>query len=1262
MDTTNLLDDDVFSPQTSDKPMRPAIRGPGDLTPPSSGSHHDRQAPQMLMSPPPEEVLRSTRARSNDTRFSSSPQKQRRPGGPARRQDSQHAKRKRVHVRAPDELLKYAVEAVDEPPVASTSQVTIDATPNPKPRKQSKLDVPNANEPTTPTKPAQRLSQSPTKRALLQSPHANNPNADYIPPLHDPSRVYLSNRRVNTPVPHYEPPPDRFTPPREVMYTPVPSVSKSSKRKSTPWSRTKGKEKKLTIQIKKEPPEIDLSAPIPPGSPTDDPLLLHGPPPSTARRKRPPRASAIPTYSRDTPPISSTSPIRAPFEDTTQLLDMTMTGNVDTVDDVDDTYDAPLPPVFDFNEDRASSWSEDDPDFTPTDIRGEEGDFTGKYKILEVPTKADPPSSCTKERMDRWGRPVSPFPYQTSHLIPASPAEQGSARPDGLDVELSPATLHPAVLASADRAHIALQPSTLIDDMCESDMQGPPPSSSPSVSSSPRHPPVVEVVIPVATEEDLLPPSDPPSSPHALYDEGSSDGFYLGNDTIAEYEVPLAGGDTTSSEGGDVHSDTLPGALEDSSDGSYHRSDEKSADNGLEDTRVTALVHDQGSGADDSFAVRQTACDSSGIPTDVQAIPVSLEEPVDGEVVPARPVVSEDDQEVEEDAESVVRELSHEPDVRDDDDESKETTFFRTRTPLGNKLQVFSSPHNPFDTRSLLPISSDGHRRQDNRLSMSYGPLRQLPELSSIDTKNAEVIETEELIEGSGLEDFDPSVIKITSEDPMAAARAAAILRLHKYDCLEKPSTSKRPQLLLETVLKTSRRKSVAQSGISKSTPVSSHRRSTLGGMIGDKVIRPGSPAVTLSELLREAEESLIVEEEGPVLTLSFASPALSRVSSPMFKTPSHLGASSIMKTSFPSQQVASVSGPRDWTKLDWKVLDGCYTDERISLAEKRGLWAGALAPAEEINPESVVDRYVKLMNGENVIDKLGSAFTRENLLKRVRALRRKQNSGNIAPPTHSPSASHHWTPSQNYSVLMSPNVSLCEDLLPLPRLTSRYGVSTTTPAKHVRNSELGAEVLAAPSSTKVSDGFVGLPDPRRVQPLLPGPSSFSLAGKVKGLIFSYLPKTSKPPPVPLAVPKLDKGLGLPPPPPELFRKPRQPITTPAPKPAIKPPHPRDLVQLQHVSQQRPSMLPRLVQKPQQWTEPNSAHFQLPSISTSTDLIRHRRDSGASVKDLVKSFESMEQLQTMKRESEEAMELKRKKNIHDWNNARAVKDKPVWRP
>ena len=65
MDRSNLHDTDVFASKSTRVPRKSTARksgrqsiGPGELTPPSSGSQHEREPPRMLMSPPPEEELR----------------------------------------------------------------------------------------------------------------------------------------------------------------------------------------------------------------------------------------------------------------------------------------------------------------------------------------------------------------------------------------------------------------------------------------------------------------------------------------------------------------------------------------------------------------------------------------------------------------------------------------------------------------------------------------------------------------------------------------------------------------------------------------------------------------------------------------------------------------------------------------------------------------------------------------------------------------------------------------------------------------------------------------------------------------------------------------------------------------------------------------------------------------------------------------------------------------------------------------------------
>ena len=47
-------------------------------------------------------------------------------------------------------------------------------------------------------------------------------------------------------------------------------------------------------------------------------------------------------------------------------------------------------------------WSDSDDD---EELVGE-GEYTGKFMTMTVKTKVDPPTSATKSRMDRWGRPI----------------------------------------------------------------------------------------------------------------------------------------------------------------------------------------------------------------------------------------------------------------------------------------------------------------------------------------------------------------------------------------------------------------------------------------------------------------------------------------------------------------------------------------------------------------------------------------------------------------------------------------------------------------------------------------------------------------------------------------------------------------------------------------------------------------------------------------------------------------------------------------
>lgn len=305
---------------------------------------------------------------------------------------------------------------------------------------------------TTPSKPQRAL--------IVKSPYSSNPNADFIPdiPPDAPRRSIASARaRRTTPIPPYEPPSEVFTPPREVLMTP--SVSKSSKRKTNGKQSTlKGKNiLKVVIpapSIKKELPNIDLSAPMPPPSPSDDPLLLSGPilaPSSTPTRppmEREQRSVGVGTSAPTAlavalelpPPPSPTRylpPSSSPVDDVdgVQVFDWACTDPEGSTDfsmmDMDQAdADVPCLPLFDLNlEDLPASsdaggWSDSDDDGEARcgddrenrdEVEGE-GEYTGRWKTVKVRTKLDPPSSATRERMEQWGRPITPFPKKIAKL------------------------------------------------------------------------------------------------------------------------------------------------------------------------------------------------------------------------------------------------------------------------------------------------------------------------------------------------------------------------------------------------------------------------------------------------------------------------------------------------------------------------------------------------------------------------------------------------------------------------------------------------------------------------------------------------------------------------------------------------------------------------------------------------------------------------------------------------------------------------------
>ncbi|KAF8711633.1 hypothetical protein AX14_013201, partial [Amanita brunnescens Koide BX004] len=270
-------------------------------------------------------------------------------------------------------------------------------TPNPKPRKYSK----QLTNPESPT----RSTFSPTHTFVI-SPEPADATASLKP--------RPRSRRSVTPLPPYEPPSVVLTSPREVMAAPTFTNRRKSKLKvhARPGSIK-------IIPVKKELPDIDLSAPMPPPSPTDDPILLSGPfgpPTSTPSRYQTRQDYAfVPSVSESVQTDDMPSSVgQNPFGDILDSEDLpyydwrsnTRPDNLNTSDSLSlmdvhpsDADVAPVElPAFNLDDLPPSSdaWSDSDDDNRPEmgqeAMEEGESEYTGRWRTLLVKTKLDPPS------------------------------------------------------------------------------------------------------------------------------------------------------------------------------------------------------------------------------------------------------------------------------------------------------------------------------------------------------------------------------------------------------------------------------------------------------------------------------------------------------------------------------------------------------------------------------------------------------------------------------------------------------------------------------------------------------------------------------------------------------------------------------------------------------------------------------------------------------------------------------------------------------
>ncbi|TBU24311.1 hypothetical protein BD311DRAFT_766713 [Dichomitus squalens] len=1317
----------------ADREDEDSLTESGLLTPPSSQTQEEDMDPsRMLFSPPPEEILRH--GRGSTARARSVPIQQ--PFTPSLlvdppTQSTALSKRKRnAHNRSSSHT---ALDSIINNEASSSSVLVTEATPNPKPRKQTKHGSPSRRtaeleEPTTPTRASsQRRSESPTKRTLFLSPHHTNPNADYVPPLPTISRQSISaRRRSSTPMPPYEPPRERFTPPREIIHTPPRAtvsperISKSSKRKSTAPKN----QKKLVLTVKKEPPEIDLSVPPPPPSPSDDPLLLKGLPGHPKSRPRPsklqtqqpastnaPEALGTPasTHARETPSIASSS--ASPPEtrvgrlpDLNSSLDFGVQNGDDYDDDDDDSF-AGAPPIFDLTNPQEDPGAWDDVDSgSDSDDFDQTGEYTGRFKVLTVPTKADPPSSCTRSRQDAWGNPSSPFPGSGGkrRSLPSSSSPPLKAVPDGEDGAQSESLDEDDVFFLNTPASADVRVDVTVREEFE---EG---SSRDAIDGL------------AGLEVDLS--VDVPDVLHTSHEQ--QDTFREGPREKSPSPLPIV--DVQGEEYGHEHH--------------------------------VRFVAPRGSPEEDVSMELEDGDDSQGAPQPHVDADFSYESVIhDPEDDQARASAQEPEREAAHDSDSsdeetVDRELSREPGQFSDDEYEEErdtrpkpptiptpprATFTPARSVSPNEQTArpkgFLSITSPLRRRKSPPVqgSQAGYASPMLSIDAAFATLvpvvlREPQEGEGVSTRPLDDEAEEDLMEedqpaeqvatdidddsADESEELDEGVVKITSDDPRVAARAAAILKMHDYDFIIRDPSRKRRYSGVDSALRKARRRSTLEGGIAKhGTPV--QRRRTLGGIIGDKVIIPGSPMMTVPELLQQAEQTVEQRERSMFHTPSRDASFISAGESASFKFPLPLDRP-VFETPEPRQKVYArptfnASGPRAWEKDDWKLLDACFTDERLSLGSHKRLGEATLASVDVVDLDKVVNRFLEYTGGVPV-EECWPGWTRDDLLRRTLALQKKQRAGKGAPPTPSgrfgsvalsevpdftplPSRQssvqpglQRWASTSStgsskpavpasllaprYSHLLDEAIAIWKNEFRTPTASTAQPVeyrSASVPVAETREISLPPQSPATAMRSE-SEAPMNIEDVSMSMPPPPLPTPRSITSRMKGFLFSYLPKATKS--NRFKKPAAPAHPGLPIPPPEVFQKPRS-VATPVSKPAPKPVPPKDLVNLHHAPLP-PSKIPRPTkQQPKRLVElhPAPPPEPRPASSTSKISLSDRRSSSGSVKDLVKGFEDLQKMQAREKQ-EEAARLRRVRSVGEWaaatgSRGRGQQDgKPGWKP
>ncbi|PCH45019.1 hypothetical protein WOLCODRAFT_165551 [Wolfiporia cocos MD-104 SS10] len=942
----------------------------------------------MLISPPPEEILRASN-RASTSRVRPITRSTRPPPfapsllgnpspSPAR---SALARRKRKVSAALVASPPGHLHAADEYNTRLYDPSTSPTISNPKPRKQSKSAVMTASRYT-----AGRPILSYDNDLSTPAPSSRRPSTSRkgsratATPLPVPSHSRSTRRHSVTPL-QYDPTPERFTPPREVLYTPLPpSLAPLSRRKSSTKSPPKGKmQRRLTLTIKKEPPDIDLTLPPPPPSPTDDPLLLYGRPPSRLRQSL--ARSGTSTYARDTPSVASTSPVsprerdserdagdsrlkRIPsLEARLNAVDLSMASSNDDQDqDQSMSDDVEPPPHFDFSvgtgDDVDSDWAESGSDGDGEGEFDQTGEYTGRFMMLTVPTKEDPPSSATRERQNAWGRPVSPFPSGRRLLrdrgLPGVEDDEEEESDEEEEIREVPVGLtsprRPLMPISVPSIERSAQ--TEAGTKVNARMRSPPPRRA---GGSPLHfTPIRLPPPPLSVDSPLLLPSAPMSC--------APDPPALGTGAGRREEEPPAFAEVPEPCSTLSQARSLPRKLV-VAEGRQLIEVKPSTPRAVEPTIIDLV---------------------SPPPETANEVSIALPSLEEGGMPPPPLNRQEEDQAEEE---HVFRELSREPEPENDDG--------ITPVPAGLYSSTGANSH-----------SIAQNLRQRPSLAESANSTVVDDDANRSTVAAQQVIDTDDDVSDT----LDEGIVKITSDDPRAAARAAAVLKLFDYDCIPQIQAKNRRggRQSVDSFIRDTRRQSASSFGINKHSS-SERRRHTLGGIVGDKVFLPDNSELTLSELLSQAEAEVSFSFDSS-FSVSHTQPRRRFSHMPPRTSGSHASSASAYR-----ENVATTSTSGEWTKADWKRLDSCLTDERIAVGRRLGLRGGGLAPVEEINIEKAVDRFLVQESGIPAFLRL-SKYNREDVVRRAVVLQKKQRTGKVAPPTPEVPRASHTLPSASPS------------------------------------------------------------------------------------------------------------------------------------------------------------------------------------------------------------------------------------------------------